>query len=242
MNRVTVTIDDGGMNGPVNRAAALCMDAGVVHRFSIIPTGALVPEACELAMNRGVALSAHLDCCSGPYLLRGSRFPKGFAAWAAVAGKLAPAVRREWCAQIEKLLGLGAMVTSLDSHRHLHHLPGLSDVFMDIAGEYRIGTVRTAVLPDRVLRFPMGLILDRLGVRLSEKASRAGLSSAAHMLGFGASGGVGRSYLEKYLGAGGTDDVELVMHPATEAVWSRGQPRELELMLSEWFAERVANG
>jgi len=31
------------------------------------------------------------------------------------------------------------------------------------------------------------------------------------------------------------------MHPATEAVWSPGQPGELELMLSDWFAELVAD-
>lgn len=241
MTRVTVTIDDGGMNGSVNRAAALCMDAGVVQRFSIIPTGTLVTEACELAMSRGVAISAHLDCCSGPFLLAGSRFPKGFASWLPNSRRLAPAVRREWCAQLERLLGLGAMVTNLDSHRHLHHLPGLRDVFLQIAAEYRIGTVRAAVLPDRMLRFPVGLCLHGLGVRLAGKASDAGLSCAARMLGFGASGNVDRRYLERYLGSDVRGDTELVMHPATEAVWSRGQPRELELMLSEGFAKMVGN-
>ncbi len=240
MTPITVTIDDGGLNDAVNRAAALCMDAGVVHRFSIIPTGTCVPAACELAMSRGVAVSAHLDCCSGPFLLPESRFPGGFASWALRAGRLMPLLRSEWSAQIERLLGLGAMVTSLDSHRHLHHLPEVRDVFLDIARDYRIGTVRAAVLPDRMCRYPMGILLNGLGVRLSEMASRRGQSSATWMLGFGASGSVGRKYLEKYMATAGEDDMELVMHPATEAVWSSGQPAELELMLSDWFAERTA--
>jgi len=241
MTRVTVTIDDGGMTDSVNRAAALCMDAGVVRRFSIIPTGPCVPAACELAMSRGVAVSAHLDCCSGPFLLPESRFPKGFAAWAQNAGRMAPLVRREWCAQVERLLGLGAMVTNLDSHRHLHHLPHLRDVFLDIARDYRIGTVRAAVLPDRMRRFPMGMVLHRLGTSLAGMASLRGQSSAAWMLGFAESGRVSRKYLEKYMRIAGGDDAELVMHPATEAVWSPGQPGELELMLSDWFAELVAD-
>ncbi|MFO7627314.1 MAG: ChbG/HpnK family deacetylase [Candidatus Fermentibacteraceae bacterium] len=241
MTRITVTIDDGGMNDAVNRAAALCMDAGVVNRLSIIPTGACVPAACELAMSRGVAVSTHLDCCSGPFLLPESRFPRGFATWAVNAGRFAPAVRREWCAQIERLLGLGAMVTNLDSHRHLHHLPGLREVFLDIARDYRIGTVRAAVLPDRMRRFPLGVFLHGLGVRLFESASLAGLRSASWMLGFGDSGRVGRKYLDKYMKTACGEDMELVMHPATEAVWSPGQPGELELMLSEWFAERTRN-
>lgn len=240
MTQVTVTIDDGGKNDAVNRAAALCMDAGVVSRFSIIPTGARVPAACELAMSRGVAVSVHLDCCSGPFLLPESRFPEGFAAWALNAARMAPLVRREWSAQIESLLGLGAMVTSLDSHRHLHHLPGLMGVFIDIAREYRIGTVRAAVLPDRMRRYPLGVFLHRLGVRLAETASSAGLSSATWMLGFGDSGRVGRDYLEKYMKTAEGENMELVMHPATESVWSPGQPGELELMLSDWFAERTA--
>jgi predicted glycoside hydrolase/deacetylase ChbG (UPF0249 family) len=240
MTQVTVTIDDGGMNDAVNRAAARCMDAGVVGRFSILPTGSSVRAACELAMSRGVPVSAHLDCCSGPFLLPESRFPTGFATWALNARRLLPLVRREWSAQVERLLGLGAMVTSLDSHRHLHHLPELRDVFLDIARDYRIGTVRAAVLPDRMRRFPMGAFLHGLGVSLSEMASRRGQSSATWMLGFGDSGRVGRRYLEKYMGIAGSDDMEIVMHPATEAVWSPGQPRELELMLSDWFAERTA--
>lgn len=239
MTRVTVTIDDGGMNEAVNQAAALCMDAGVVKRLSIIPTGARVPAACELAMSKGVAVSAHLDCCSGPFLLAESRFPEGFASWALNAVRLATRVRREWCAQIERLLGFGAMVTSLDSHRHLHHLPGLRDVLIDIAREYRIGTVRAAVLPDRMRRYPMGVFLHGLGVRFSETAARSGLSSATWMLGFGESGRVGRRYLERYMGTAGGKDMEIVMHPATEAVWSQGQPGELELMLSDWFAEHT---
>lgn len=239
MRPLTVTIDDGGLSNAVNRAAALCMAAGVVNRFSIIPTGPCVPAACELAMSRGVAVSAHLDCCSGPFLLPESCFPKGFTTWAVNAGRMAPVVRREWCAQIERLLGLGAMVTNLDSHRHLHHLPALRDVFIDIARDYRIGTVRAAVLPDRMRRFPLGILLHGLGVSLSEMASGAGLSSATWMLGFGASGRVGRKYLEKYMKTAGGEDMELVMHPATEAVWSPGQPGELKLMLSEWFAERT---
>lgn len=239
MKRITVTIDDGGKHQAVNDAAAMCFQAGVVNRFSILPTGPCAGPACALAMGSGVHVCAHLDCLEGPFILPGSSFPKSPAVWAACASRLAIRAREEWSAQVERLLALGAMVTGLDSHRHLHHLPHLRDAFLDIAREYRIGTVRAAVLPDRMLRFPQGLLLNSLGVRFRKIASERGFSSAPWMLGFGASGGVRREYLETYLSRTGEEDVEIVLHPATEAVWCRWQPGELELMLSEWFARCV---
>ena len=239
MSRITVTIDDGGMHEAVNAAAVRCIEAGVVHRFSVIPTGPEAAGACSIAMGGGVQLSAHLDCCRGPFLLPGSRFPHTVAGWMASGAGLAPLVRAEWSAQVEKLLAMGAMVTGLDSHRHLHHLPRLRDIFLDIACDYGIGTIRAAVLPDRMSRFPEGVLLNSMGRRLSGIAGARGLSVASWMLGFGSSGAVDRAYLEKFLARTGESDIELVMHPATERIWSAGQPRELDLMLSEWFARCV---
>lgn len=240
MRRITVTIDDGGSHQSVNDAASLCMRAGVLHRFSILPNGACADSACELAMGGGIQISAHLDCVEGPFILSGSSFPRSAAAWALSASRLAARAREEWSAQVERLLSMGAMVTCLDSHRHLHHLPHLRDVFLDIAGEYRIGTARAAVLPDRDLRFPQGLMLHRLGVGFRRMALKNGIGCASWMLGFGASGGVGRAYLETYLPKTGEEEVEMVLHPATKAVWSRSQPGELDMMLSDWFAGCVA--
>lgn len=239
MSKVTVTIDDGGMDQAVNDAALECIEAGVVHRLSILPTGTSVSGACAMAMEHGIQVSVHLDCCRGPFLLEASSFPGTPAAWWAAAGKLAPAVRSEWSCQIERLLAEGAMVTCADSHRHLHHLPRLREVFLEIAEEYGIGTVRAAVLPDRMSRFPAGLILDRLGRRLRKAARDRGLHGASVMLGFGACGSLSRGYLRKHLPEQGAVEAELVTHPATRAVWSRRQPLELEFMLSEWFAEWI---
>lgn len=239
MSRVMVTVDDGGLHPAVNRAARRCMEEGVVHRYSILPTGPCAEEACADAMAAGVPLSAHLDGVSGPFLGGGGGFPRGLAEWGMKAGKLAPRLREEWCAQVERLLSWGAMLTGLDSHRHLHHLPALQEVFLSIASEYGIRWVRTAVLPDRYARFPLGLFLDALGRRLHEHAFSRGLSASSFLLGFGAAGCVGEGYLRRYLPKDGRASVELVMHPAVEPVWSRHQPGELAFMLSRGFRKWV---
>jgi predicted glycoside hydrolase/deacetylase ChbG (UPF0249 family) len=239
MKSVTVTADDAGMHPAVDRAVEACCRAGRVDRVSILATGPSAEAACAAAMENGVQVSVHLDCIRGPFILKESRFPGTPAGWFSAGRRLADQVRREWSAQVEKLLSMGAMVTCLDSHRHLHHLPGLRSVILTMAGEYGIGTVRAAVLPDRLRRLPGSLVLDAMGKALQREAAQSGIATARWMLGFSLAGRVSRAYLERFLKTVGEDTVELVMHPAVENLWSPGQAGELELILSPWFSQAL---
>ncbi len=235
MREVTVTIDDGGMHPAVNKAIEKCLVSGNVSRIGIMATGPVFSEAIVMAMVGGIRMAAHLDCCQGPFLLEKSNFPESFATWMRSAGSLAAAVKDEWSAQIEKILSSGGVVTALDSHRHLHHVPELQDVIIALAKEYGVSTVRTAVLPDKMMRFPSGLKLNSLGTQLKQRLSGEGLVTSDRMLGFGRSGKINRKYLGKFTDLCSDGFTEVVMHPAVEEVWSRGQPDELDLILSEWF-------
>jgi len=129
------------------------------------------------------------------------------------------------------------MVTRLDSHRHTHMVPGLRDIVLDLAEEYGIGTVRSALLPDRWAR-AAGPILDRLGHAFSKRAAARGIGTPGGMLGFSRSGSVTQEYLLKYGDILKKDEeIELVMHPAEVPVWSQGQTDELSLMTSDWFRD-----
>ncbi len=237
MREITVTIDDGGMHPAVNAAIEKCIPSGNVSRVSIMATGPCFPEAVVSTMAGGLKLAAHLDCCQGPFLLEKSDFPESFGQWMKSAGDLADRVRDEWSAQIERILSSGGLITALDSHRHLHHIPALQDVMITLANEYSIRTVRTAVLPDKLMRFPSGLKLNSLGCGLKERLTEEGLSTTDRMLGFGRSGKITGKYLSKYTEDCSEGSTEIVMHPATEEVWSKGQPGEMELILSDWFGE-----
>jgi len=232
---VLVTIDDLGMSRAVNEAATACLSRGSVGCLSILATGDRFGEAAELAAVSGVPLSVHLNCIEPPFLTRGYTPPGSMVSWVTGSRSMRPAVQAEWREQIEKALASGLMITRLDSHRHMHHLPGLDDAVLDLAREYGIGSVRSAILPDRWSR-PSGLYLDVLGRRFARKASRAGVGTPAAMLGFSRSGRVTIDYLLRWgdrLPVG--SETELVTHPATVPVWSDGQPEELELLLSDGF-------
>ncbi|PIE53130.1 hypothetical protein CSA37_03245 [Candidatus Fermentibacteria bacterium] len=237
MREITVTIDDGGMHQAVNTAIENCIAGGYVSRVGIMATGSLYSEAIVTCMVGGVRMGAHLDCCQGPFLLRESEFPDSFAVWMKRSSALADKVRNEWSAQIEAILSAGGMVTALDSHKHLHHLPPLQDVIISIAKEYGISTVRSAIMPDKMMRFPLGLKLNHMGEKFRDRLIKEGLFTTDRMLGFGKSGRISRKYLEKYTSQCSEGFTEIVMHPAAEKVWSDGQKGEMELMLSEWFGK-----
>lgn len=234
---VLVTLDDLGMSPAVNEAAAACLERGSAGCLSILATGDSFDAAAELAAVSGVPLSVHLNCVEPPFLTEGFSPPGSRIGWVSSSRSLRPAVEAEWRQQIERALSSGLMITRLDSHRHMHHLPGLDDAVLNLAREYGIGSVRSAILPDRWSRLS-GLYLDSLGRRFSRKATMAGVGTPAAMLGFSRSGRVTLDYLLRWGGrlpAG--SETELVTHPATVPVWSDGQPGELELLLSDGFAD-----
>jgi len=232
--KVSVTLDDVGISPSVNEAASRLIEAGMVNCLSILATGSRVEEAAEIASGSDAAVSVHLNCVEPPFLSR-EGFPSSHSWWFLRGASLAGDVRREWSMQVERVLSLGIMVTRLDSHRHLHHSPGLRQVILELASEYGISSVRAAILPDR--RGSMeAMVLDRLGRKLARMAEAAGIATPDAMLGFTVSGSVDRVYLEgleERISGEGT--AELVMHPSTVPEWSLYQPEELEMMLSDWF-------
>jgi len=235
MRELTVTVDDGGLHPAINSALQKCIESGNVQRVSIMATGSSYSEASMIGMMGGLRVAAHLDCCQGPFLLGESTFPESFVTWLKVADSLAESVRNEWAAQVESILSTGGVVTALDSHRHLHHIPALQKVIISLAKEYGIRTVRSAVLPDRYMRFPSGIKLNSLGCDLRSKLISEGLVTTDRMLGFGKAGKISKKYLSRFTSLCSEGTTEIVMHPATEPLWSSGQPGELELITSDWF-------
>ena len=229
-------MDDVGMSAGVNRGVEILLPEGVINGLSIMATGNELEGAVDLASESKLAVSVHLNCVQPPYLVE-KDFPASHSAWLRIGRKLADRVRSEWRSQIEKVLSTGLMVTGLDSHQHVHNAGRLRDVVLDLAEEYGIGKVRSARLPER-WKSPSCFVLDALGRKLAESAERRGITTPDLMLGFSSSGDVTMEYLES-IEKGLRDDsvAELVMHPATEPVWTSTQTDELELMRSEWFAE-----
>ncbi|MFO7709507.1 MAG: ChbG/HpnK family deacetylase [Desulfobacterales bacterium] len=151
--RLIVNADDFGVSARVNEGIVLSHRRGIVTATSLMAVGRAFDHAVDrLRALPSLDVGVHLTLVAEHPLRTGSslagpdgRFPAsaGLLLRRYLAGgiKLAD-VRSEWSAQIERVLGRGVSVTHLDSHQHVHVLPGIAEVCMDLAARYGIPFVR----------------------------------------------------------------------------------------------------
>jgi predicted glycoside hydrolase/deacetylase ChbG (UPF0249 family) len=158
---------------------------------------------------------------------REGRFPADHRAflrrWLAGAVRLEE-VRREWAAQIERILAQGIRPSHLDSHQHLHALPGLAGLTAELARHYRIPHVRVPVDagPWRTPRDLRDLLrlLERGALNLCHLAARTATgrqdrpAPALRFLGFQEGGRLDRARLLRLLqGLRPGGSYEMMCHP-----------------------------
>jgi len=123
-------------------------------------------------------------------------------------------VQAEWSAQIEECLNIGLQIQFVNSHEHVHMLPGLTSVMRRLANKFEIKYVRIPMADSIRFWTPRTLIRD---VALSLLGWRARLASKDLHIGFigmGASGQLSAEYLAKQLKSLQPGHIyELMCHP-----------------------------
>jgi predicted glycoside hydrolase/deacetylase ChbG (UPF0249 family) len=233
VRRLVVTADDVGLHPAITDAAVHAFRSGIVTACSVVAGGpsfehavATLCGAPELAVGVHLTLVGEVPLAPPARVrsLLGSdgRLHGGHAALFRrfVAGRIELAeIELELRAQIERVLGQGITVSHLNSHQHVHVLPGIIDIVARLAGEYRIGFVR---LP--VDRWPAGSVgpVRTLAVRtLRWFAERARLRLAAvatptRTIGVAAAGHLDVARLHALVPLIGEGVTELVCHPGLD--------------------------
>lgn len=149
--------DDFGISPGVNQAIAKAHKEGVLNSTSIMINLKYAPQALELAgqmPDLNIGLHANLTN-EMPVLSRHripllvderGKFAHGFVDLALLSvlhpRELKRQVKIEVKAQIEKALAAGIKLTHLDSHRHVHMIPGIFKAFLELQQEYKIPRLR----------------------------------------------------------------------------------------------------
>ena len=149
--------DDFGISPGVNQAIAKAHKEGVLNSTSIMINLKYAPQAVELAgqmPDLNIGLHANLTN-EMPVLSRHripllvderGKFAHGFVDLALLSvlhpRELKRQVKIEVKAQIEKALAAGIKLTHLDSHRHVHMIPGIFKAFLELQQEYKIPRLR----------------------------------------------------------------------------------------------------
>lgn len=232
MKRLIVTADDFGLTGSVNRGIIKAYKEGIVTYLNLIPTGEAFEEAVGLLRENGIEeVGAHLALtetypAADPERIRSLVGKDGrFCAHnPELFFKLAfkkidrSQIYTELRAQLAAITGQGVRVTCLSGHEHVHMMPGVLEVFLRLAGENSIRSIRYpgGERPSGIIG-PSGLykaaVLRVFSGAMARAADGAGLGRTGGFAGFYDSGKLDESALLRIIDSVGEGTTELVCHP-----------------------------
>jgi predicted glycoside hydrolase/deacetylase ChbG (UPF0249 family) len=262
-----VTADDFGMSPAVNKGIVRAHKAGCVTSTSLLVNApGFIDAITRLAASPVLQVGLHLNLTLGsPVAPRqdvatlfdpqtGEFYPLPRFVRRTLAGLVRPQhVAVECAAQLDRLRTAGITVAQLDSHQHVHVLPGVWESVLATARHAGIPAVRVPIEPLGA-PFRIGAAIKQLCVRSSWRIAAAADAGAdvriAHFRGMTLQGT--RQFLPRLLTlldrlpAGVT---ELMVHPGyLDDVVAESDPlaaqRELELvaLCSPSLAARLACG
>ncbi len=152
MNILIVNADDLGMTPGTNKAIFKGYDAGVITHTSIMSNGDYFSEAIGgLQSRKDLSVGIHLNLTYGKALHPNPIYNDEDGVFNLSYLKLLrnstnkaflEAVEEEFEQQILRVMHTELSLTHLDSHRHIHLIPGIYRVVAKLANKYNIPRVR----------------------------------------------------------------------------------------------------
>ena len=257
--QILVNADDFGRHVLINRAVARCVEAGCLRSATLMPGGKAFEDAVEVARSHpALGVGIHLTLVNGypvcdpkeiPSLVTKDgvfldnyvEFVKHF-----LGGKISMAeVRRELLAQAEKMKRTGLALTHVDSHQHMHMLPGVIDCALDAAEAAGVKRVRISHTPLFTAFEGVGQLVGRLGLftlaEMSEwKAKRRHFAMPDHFAGIVAGEAVHEGHFLDIIRNIKPGTTEVMMHPGTDntkliadCAWEHDFEAEMQAILSD---------
>ena len=134
--KIIINADDFGANDGINKAVESACQDGCLNSASILVYGIRTQNAVQIAKNNPkLKIGLHAEFNSG--------FVKIMLASIFFPNKTKTKIESELRKQIAECKNLGiTKLSHLDSHRHIHMLPEIFQIFKRIAAEYKIPRVR----------------------------------------------------------------------------------------------------
>jgi chitin disaccharide deacetylase len=218
--RLVVNADDFGISEAVNDGIVMTHRSGIVTATSLMAVGRAFEHAVNWcrhlpSLDVGVHLTlvAERPLRPKPSSLadEGGRFPASVGAFLRryLLRRIRMAdVEAELCAQIERVLDHGLRPTHLDSHQHVHALPGVAQMVLRLSARYGIPFVRAPVeglrmerpiRPRRVFRLVGATVLRMCWTMVCLSEPVAAKSRRLHFLGFAEGGRLNHDCLQRLL-------------------------------------------
>ena len=235
MRRLIVNADDFGLHEAVNRGILAAHTAGIVSSASLMAGGAAFDEAVRLAGEcPRLGVGVHLTLVGANSVLpvaevsslvdETGSFYRSYPLFIKrlLRGKIRLAeVERELAAQIDRIRMAGIQPSHLDSHQHLHVLPGIGGIVLDLARRFSIRAIRIPAEPVAFIGATpatVGRLAGRGGLTMlanlfRQHAAAAGIRTSDHFYGMLAGGQLTEPAILAILRRLPPGDSELMTHP-----------------------------
>jgi chitin disaccharide deacetylase len=243
MKKLIVNADDFGLTKRVSEAIVDAHRRGIVTSTTLMANGAAFGTATALSRQMPrLGIGVHLNLSEGMPVSPASRIPSLLNArgrlhltpgrlWKAIATRrvrLAD-VEAELRAQIAKIHRAGILPTHFDGHKHVHMVPGVSDIVVRLAQEFSVSSVRCPLeeppglfhmLDGRgssrssiLKQYLVGRGLSALARRFRQKLADAGLACPTHFYGLSQTGFLNARGILEVLRQLPEGTSELMCHP-----------------------------
>lgn len=150
--KIIINCDDLGVSDEVNDIIfALCRQRRVTSASLLMNAPAVESAVAQLSNYPKASFGVHLNLTQFlpltthpglvPLLDENGALSEN-AKRTQMTSEVREAVFEEWCAQVERAVALGVPVSHLDSHHHIHTLPGLFGVLKRVQRRFGIRKVR----------------------------------------------------------------------------------------------------
>ena len=232
MKYLIVSADDLGLSESITRGIIKGYEEGIVTSLNIIPAGEAFYDAMELIRAvKPKEISAHLTLTEpGPVteadkvpslLTKEGSFHESYPGFLIdfFSGKIdLGQIYIELKNQLERLKTSGLPITNLSSHQHIHMLPGILEIFIRLAKEYNIPSIRyprkdVLLYPYLLQKIFKKIILGYFSGKMKKAFDEASIRYTDNFLGFLDSGNIREELLIKMLSTLPEGTTELVTHP-----------------------------
>ena len=265
--KILVNADDFGRHRLINRAVAEAAERGILRSATLMPGGAAFEDAVEIARTHpALGVGIHLTLVNGNPVSAAEDIPTlvdetghfydnhGIFVKRYFAGKVAKEdIRRELLAQVRKMETTGLALTHIDSHQHMHMLPGVIDIALDAAEAIGLSATRISKSPlfTGFSGNPAQLIgragLWTLSSLAKQHAKARHFRAPDHFAGIVAGSAVTEAHLRKIIETLPSGTTEIMMHPGTdntllakETGWDHDFEAEFAAMTSGEIGEILA--
>lgn len=237
VKQLIINADDFGLHETVNLGIIQGHRTGFITSTTIMANGNAFEHAVELgSQNKDLGIGVHLTLVSekpvcAPEQVKSlvdmdgylpSQYPQFLLSY--LKGQVALTdIARELRAQVQKVVATGISVTHLDSHQHMHIVPGIIEITMEIAKEFGIKAIRIprepyffqGGYPCPPMRFIARGGLTFLSHLAARKVRQSQLATSQHFFGMLAGCNMREEYLLNIIDALPDGISEIMMHPGS---------------------------